>query len=271
MAVLLKTSDLQSTGWTPALIKSLLGDPDEKEPSKRGPYNTTRYWWLQERVRAAMLLPAYLEAQARKETRLAAPERKRAAFQRKFQTWRVALPDACHGLHSLNRLCKHASCSTANKSEIYDIKNRMVELLYRTGYCTACWQHILVLPPKPCWDCGGGRPVDDDYCDKCGGTGIYLHEKRLTFYCFRFQIGRGYCWHQPDSLVTFPVTTTAPPAGWTGVEREKPLEMPVSALATAKELLRWVLDRANEPEPEFHFSEHPLPPIVNADQQSLFA
>ena len=267
MPVLLKSSDLATLGWTPTLIKSLFGEPDEKEPYSRGIYRTTRYWYNQERVQAAMLLPAFQESQERRQRKAEAPALRREAFQRQYGSWRSALADACHGMHSLNRYAKHQTCGEANKSEIYTLKNALVEMLYANGYCSAAWEHILVLPPKKCFECGG---VPSDWCDRCAGTGNYLSEKRLKFFCFRFNVGRGYTWHQPDKLVNFPVRTTAPPAEWSGVERDKPLNIPRSRLAAAKDLVAWVLDQAKIPEPEVVFLDHPIPQ-VSTEQQSLFA
>ena len=270
MAVLLKRSDLWSLGWTPTLVKALLSEPDEKEEIKKGVYHSWRHWYAQERVSAAMQCPAWVAARAAKERRQARPALRRQAFQRVYPTWRAAVPDACKGLHALNRLAKHRTCTEANKAEIYALKNTFVELLYTQGFCTAAWLHILTLPAKPCYSCGGTGDQGD--CDRCGGSGNYLSEKRLRFYCFRFSVGRGYTWHQPDNLVTFPVTTTAAPANWSGVERDKPLGMPRSKLAAAKDLLRWVVAQAkgSAPEPEIAFHES-IPPLGETEQMGLFS
>ena len=173
-------------------------------------------------------------------------------------------------MHNLNRYAKHRTCSRANQTEIYDLKNRFVELLYTRGCCTACWIHVLVLPAKRCNACYGSG--DDGECDRCGGSGIYLSEKRLRFYVFKIQVGgqRLYCWHQPDHLVKFPVTTTREPAEWSGVERDKPLGMPRSKLAAAKALIGWVLEKSKEPETQIVFCET-IKPIRETVQAELFA
>jgi hypothetical protein len=272
MATLLTSSDLRAMGWTPALVKVLLGEPDEKEPIKKGMFNSMRHWYAQSRVQAAMESPAYQKATQARETRQARPELRRKGFNSKYQTWRAAVPDACHAQWSLNRYCKHSTCSQSNKAEIYGLKNNFVELLYTSGFCTAAWLHILVLPPKVCRACSGSGW--DGECDRCDGTGEYLPAKRLKFYVFKISVGRSYCWHQPEILVKFPVVTTQEPAEWSGVERDKPLGMPRSQLAAAKDLIRWVLDQAKsapQSETEVHFHET-IPPIPEtAEQGELFA
>lgn len=268
MAIHYSTSDLRAMGWTTGLIHSLLGNPDEKEDISRGAYRCQRHFYAKDRVEAAMLLPAWSVATQRRDERMRRPALRMEGFQRKYQTWRAAVPDACNALHSLNRYAKHRTCSPANKVEIYGLKNLFVEVLYRGGFCTACWEHILVLPAKECRACRGTDPD----CDRCDGCGIYLAEKRLKFYCFRIALGRGYTWHQPDNLVKFPVETTREPADWSGVERDKPLGMPRSALGAAKDLVRWVVDQARVApgEARVEFSET-IAPIVETEQGSLFA
>jgi len=185
----------------------------------------------------------FRECQLRRKKIAAAPEKRKANFARKYQTWRNAVPDACKGMHSLNRYAKHQGISTANKTEIYQLKNELVELLWRAGYCVECWIHVLTLPAKPCWDCGGSG--DGGECERCNGTGEYLSAKKLRFYCFRFNVsGRIYTWHQPDKLVKWQVQTTGEPANWEGVERDKPLAMPKSQFAEAKDVIRWVLSKS---------------------------
>lgn len=269
MSTLLRRADLFVLGWTDALIRQLLAEPDEREPYKRGMYSTVRYWYSQERVNAAMESEAFQESQARRKRRAAIPEERMAGYSAHYPSWRAAITDVCHSMHSLNRYCKHGACSAENRTVIYDLKNQLVQLLYEREYCSACWEHILVLPPKKCRACYGSG--DSGGCFRCDGTGNYLPEKRLRFYCFRFNVGRGYTWHQPDSLVKFPVQTTAPPAEWSGIEREKTLGIPRSKLAAAKDLIRWCLEKAKEPEPAMEFLEISIPPIVGEEQGSLFA
>jgi hypothetical protein len=62
-----------------------------------------------------------------------------------------------------------------------------------------------------CWHTRDYNEGWEDYCEKCDNTGWYrLH----NLYRFVFEIGgRRYVWHQPESLVTWPVTVTDPDVG----------------------------------------------------------
>jgi hypothetical protein len=178
------------------------------------------------------------------EPRISAHVRRIGEFDQRFRGWQGALPEACAALFSLNRFCKHAECSWQSREEIYDLKNRLVKLLYKDGYCTAAWEHRLVLPAKICRDCGGSG--DGGCCDRCDGTGEYLPAKTVRFICFRFEVGVRYTWHQPVELVRFPVTMTDAPADWQPGEREKPVPMPRRQFAAAKDLIRWVLEQSGK-------------------------
>lgn len=286
----LTTRDLIAKGWSAPLIKKLLPKPCAVQNHSRGVYRITRNLYEVERIEALMQSPEFAEAQANQTAhaaiRAAAPERRRNELDRKYSSWRAALPEACVGLHSANRYAKHNTCSAEHRAEIYRLKNAFVELLYKCGYCTACFEHVLVLPAKLCRDCGGqsGTPewrrptrredgwgCDDGYCERCDNTGIYLSEKRLTFYCFKVAIGRGYLWHQPDSLVNWPVVTTQPPADWTPGDREKPLLVSRAHFAEVKDLLRWVLEKA-EAEPDKEPEYLPARDLVTmaGEQEGLF-
>jgi hypothetical protein len=267
---LLSTSDLLKAGWNSSLIRKLLGEPDEREEIKRGIYSCTRYWYTQARVTAATSDPAFLALQERRKARRLAPERRRSGFEGRYQMWRGALPDACRFMHSLNRYAKHQACSVTQRDEIYGLKNGLVELLYRAGYCTACWIHEQVLPAKVCFECGGSG--DGGACDRCDGSGHYLPAKTLRFYVFRFALGRGYTWHQPDRLVKFPVETTREPEEWAGVEREKPIALNRSQFAAAKDLVRWVIEKGTgaAPEPVIEHEWEETQTSVDWRQEALF-
>jgi hypothetical protein len=97
--------------------------------------------------------------------RVSAHLRRIAEFDRGYSGWRAAVPEASAGLFSLNRFCKHDACSWQYREEIYELKNRFVQLLYQAGYCTAAWEHRMVLAAKVCRACGGTG--DDGLCDRC--------------------------------------------------------------------------------------------------------
>ena len=264
--------DMYQMGWTLTLVRKLLPKADAKQEKARGYIRMEIALYRKERVEAAMATEEFESFQEKRRLKLEAPIRRAAMFERVYKNWRAALPDACIGLHSLNRYAKHATCSLDNRTEIYALKNQMVELLYQKGYCTACWIHTQVLPAKVCRECMGTSPryTGDDYCDRCANTGEYLPAKTLRFYVFKFAIGRGYTWHQPDNLVKFPVDVTREPEAWSGIEREKPLGMARSQLGAAKGLLRWVMDKAKEAEPMVEHFEVGVSVPLKGIQDGLF-
>lgn len=273
MSDLISTTRLYELGWTAAAVKSLLGPADDTVQVRRGAWFLKKHLYERARVTAAMERPEFLAIALRRKAKAEAPARRRAQFEAFYADHRAAFADAAKGLHALNRYAKWRECSLEHRTEIYDLKNRFVELLYREGHCTACWIHQQVLPPKLCRECGGDSPKwTDDWCERCANSGEYLPAKTLHFYCFQFAVGRGYTWHQPDKLVRFPVSVTEPPKQWEGVIKEKPLSMPRTEFARAKELLRWVLDRsAGAPPVEpVTYLEAPIPPVVDLRQASLF-
>jgi hypothetical protein len=93
---------------------------------------------------------------------------------------------------------------------IYALKSRLIEHLYRCGFCTSA---ALQVQDAVCWRCNGsgvepyGMLLDDDEpCEKCGGSGIYA---RHELYRFSFDVaGQRYTWHQPRALVAWPVQLT---------------------------------------------------------------
>lgn len=108
---------------------------------------------------------------------------------------------AAHCLFHLNRLARNGG---GDRPVIYALKNEMVRLLYLQGYC----YHVSEQYQRfECWSCGGtGDYWDDGDCWKCGGTGVYRSYRLYQFY---FRIGnRRYSWHQPFSLVDWPVVLT---------------------------------------------------------------
>ena len=90
----------------------------------------------------------------------------------------------------------------------------------------------------------------------------------------RFAIGRGYTWHQPDRLVTFPVETTREPEQWGGIEWDKPLLVAKAKFAVAKELLRWVIELAAGAGPEETPAcewQTPVPSGIAGVQEALWS
>lgn len=280
---MLNKSALKKRGWTPALIAAVLGRPDQVEEHKTGFKRWTEHLYLDMRVQRGESDPRFVEAAHRRRTRAQAAERRRAEIPKKYTTWREALPEAAAGMFSLNRYAKHRTCSSAQRIEIYGLKNDFIRMLYKHGYCALSWIHRLELAEQKCRECGGDGGGDWD-CSYCGGSGIWREARTLEFWCFRFVIGgRTYCWHQPRESVDFEVAASVPPQDWEGLSGEKPVALPRSKFALVKDLLRWVIDaawRAEDPESAvveedavpFDFGGQPDPMIASfaAEQGCLF-
>ncbi len=118
----------------------------------------------------------------------------------------VGNPDAIAArcMFQLNHYARHRA---GQKSYFYALKNQLVQHFYQSGFCESVTQQVQTLP---CWSCNGtgvDEWNDGDECWKCHGTGIY---RRHHLYRFVFRInGISYVWHQPDSLVTWPVELTS--------------------------------------------------------------
>jgi hypothetical protein len=117
----------------------------------------------------------------------------------------LSLISACDNAWALNVYSRDRALTRDQSEQFYELKNKLVEYLYRRGYCYDARLHI---QKQECWDCEG-TGTDPDWggdCEKCRGTGVY-RESRL--YAFAFRIGRRtFKWHQPADLVTWPVTLT---------------------------------------------------------------
>lgn len=234
---------LKDRGWTDTLIDNLLGQPDKLQ---RNPHD--RRWakmklYVLDRVQDAENTDEFLEvvqARAERQKRLAnrptAVDRREAKFFKIYgEDWNAALPKACEYMFSLNRYAKHETCKKSHKEAIYDLKNDLVALLYKRGYCTNCFSHNYDVPcfcysPKGCYRCR---------------KGVY---KRLEFICFEFDVnGTKYSWHQPKELVMFNCQFAKPPEGsnWTPSDEEKAIELSAAKFAEAKHLVSWVVQMAH--------------------------
>lgn len=123
--------------------------------------------------------------------------------QYRRQGWRwlsandnVAL--AARLMFALNRYALFTGRSEI-KDYIYRLKNCLLAWLYQNGYCVSVHQERQKLECTSCGGTGENWHWDDDYCQHCGGTGIY---RDTILYCFKFDIsGSRYIWHQPAPLV----------------------------------------------------------------------
>lgn len=120
-------------------------------------------------------------------------------------------PDAI-AAHCMFHLNHHARRrAAAHKSYYYALKNQLVCHFYQASFCESVTLQVQKLS---CWGCDGtGKDSWNDYdvCPRCEGTGVY-RQQQLYRFVFRID-GRSYVWHQPDGLVTWPVTLTSDEQG----------------------------------------------------------
>lgn len=247
---------LLKLGYTPALIEALLGKPDEVKQRHKGFKRWVEHLYARDRVTAAMQDPQFTAHVERRKLRTAKAAQRKAAIPTKYADWRDALPEACEGMFSLNRYAKYRSCSPLHRQEIYHLKNELIELLYNSGCCVLSWIHRQAREALVCRECAGSGEM----CDHCGGSGVWSDARTLEFWCFQFQVaGKTYCWHQPVDTITFLPAESLAPQDWQGLaSQEKPLKLAQSRFAAVKELLRWILDRAQSAAEDASLASPPL-------------
>lgn len=265
----LNKSALLKLGWTSSLIAVVIGKPDKIDLHKHGLRSWVEHLYARDRVIAAAKDPRFLALQQRRKLKAEGVVQRRAELPKKFSTWRDALPEACAGMFSLNRYAKHRSCSELHKLEIYRLKNELIELLYRSGYCTLSWIHRLRFEIQYCRRCGGAGDYD---CIPCGGSGIFREARTVEFWCFRFAVeGRAYCWHQPIELVKFAPAESVPAQEWREFsDKEKPVPLRREQFALVKELLDWLLRAAAEPQLQVVKGGRAEGSFLPFDESSLF-
>lgn len=166
-------------------------------------------------------------------------------FERQYTDWKDALPKAAEYMFNLNRYAKYPTCSKKNKEDIYYLKNRLLEILYKENYCTEAYTHYTMLSAKECFNCNGSG-FDADWgmeCMRCDGTGEYLPERKLEFIVFKFQIGdKTYRWHQPKEYIHYKVELSERNEQINEL-KVKPLEISKRKFGEAKHLINWILDK----------------------------
>ncbi len=123
------------------------------------------------------------------------------SLRRQAHIWLKANPHpeaiAARALFKLNR---HARASHADRDNIHLLKNQLLRLFCQKLPYTARTQ----IQKRYCYSCDGtGEYWTGEECYHCGGTGVYSTNR---LYLFTFDVdGRKYSWHQPESLVDWPV------------------------------------------------------------------
>ncbi len=251
---LLSSAELaERLGVSPAVFLKLAAELDLKpEAYRSNPVvrsGADMPLWPPEMAETLAVQPALAAARERSQQTRAARQNKaqarRAQFAARYPDWRAALLPAVEALFNLNRYAKWPRCSAAHRREIYELKNGLVRWLCWGGYCVAAVRHRVHREASQgeCYGCDGLG------CERCRYTGEYRQSRApLVYIAFRFEIeGQKFAWHQPQALVTWPVTLTPLPAGeaptWEP-EGEKPVALSSGQFADAKALVRYVLEAA---------------------------
>lgn len=159
---------------------------------------------------------------------------------------------AAEAMWRLNRAAKRSWV----RGQVYALKTLFIRELYRRFGAVVTRQ----LQVQRCW--GTWRHGCDADCPKCGGTGIYSEHELLLF---EFEIaGRKYYWHQPASVVDWPVQVTGDVGDY---RNERPRESePIEIEADLDELLaivrEWLLAMEVELEPGHFPVAYTLPETV---------
>jgi len=170
-------------------------------------------------------------------------------FRAEYVTPSLALRDAALAMFNLNRYCKHHTCHSNNRDEIYALKNSFMRLLYRLGLCDRAYRHVDRFPALVRRNCGGtGRDFQNGYkkeacsCHRCNGTGIFRPALEDRYIVMSFVVeGRRYTWHQPEELIDYPVQLTDEDLPMSETTA-RPLGIPRRELTRCKALVRWVID-----------------------------
>lgn len=127
----------------------------------------------------------------------------------------------------LNRHAQKTQHNKALKQKIYSLKSRLIKKLYQEGYAVKVSTQRQVLRCWHTWEYNSG---EENHCDRCFDTGIYRDH---LLYNFVFRVGgRHYSWHQPESLVDFPVEITEESEGEYVRGEGEPNTLTTTALAT---------------------------------------
>lgn len=240
-------------GWSRTLITALLGAADKTATNPHYRKAPPMRLYDVSRVAEAAKSPEFLAWLEAKRKRQEKAEQTHAArfekFFRKYGDWKAALGDGCEYLFSLNRYAKHPSCTNDHREAIYALKTDIVELLYKHGYATECFDHLQQLPGRKCFGCNGtgiwSGSWRNDLCRRCDGSGLWGEPFTLRLVCFRFSVGgKAYCWHQPEDLVCFTYEETANPSDWKPGSDVKAVALSSAKFAAAKDLLRWIIAEA---------------------------
>jgi hypothetical protein len=160
------------------------------EPARPGTMTTPRMWlrMTAEQLRDGPEGQDLREAVARK----ARLKDAYAELETRYAPWRAALKDAATAMFQFNRWIKHATFSRLRQRELYDLKNRLIEMFYQLGLCKELLLHTATLLDE-----------EDEESEET--------RQPREFLAFTFEIdGQEFEWHQPHKAVSFKYELTPP-------------------------------------------------------------
>jgi hypothetical protein len=202
------------------------------EPARHGTATTPRMWHrsVVEHLRDGPEGVELRETVARK-ARLADAY---AALEQQYAPWRAALLPASMAMFQFNRWIKHATFSQLRQRELYDLKNRLIELLYQVGLCKELLLHTATLDMEDDEDAAEARQPRE-------------------FLAFTFEIdGQEFEWHQPRKAVSFkyeltpPLPRSTPRREWQPAQGPKRVTLTSEEFFAAEALIRFVLRKRDQ-------------------------
>lgn len=164
-------------------------------------------------------------------------------FRNRYPSIVDAIPTATEALWSLNRYAKHETCTKAHRKNIYDLKNRFVEVLAICGHLVSVGEHVQHKPARQleCWGCWGMG------CERCDFTGVWreLPAIDLVFVVLNYNVsGQDYSFHQPKESLRWEALKMAPRIDSDNWEPQydQPIKLKPSKFSEAKALIAWVCE-----------------------------
>jgi hypothetical protein len=224
------------------LVEQLGIEPDEVATNPHHKSGPPMRLYLMPKIQAMATNPKVLAARDRKGG--PPPKHYDAVFAKRYGDPTNALAAACEAMFNLNRYTRHSTCSDAHRTEILDLKAKLIEHLYsQERYTDRVEKLTKELPAKECFGCDGTGTKDSGSCERCDGTGVFAGARTVASYAFIFTVdGQRYSWMQPDRVMTFePRVEQTRRQEAPGVEPDTALNIPRSKLAEAKALVRFAL------------------------------
>lgn len=220
MNFITKTGAISSLGISHAQFSKLNIKPAK---TARNPHNKSGKMFLYdseliEHLRQSEIIRKIHETKSKKT-----PKNYEEIFRKRKYEKEEAISLAAEYMFNLNRYAKNQKCSSDNRCEIYEIKNKLVEFLYKHNYCADVKVHQQMRT----------------YYDRYFG----IEEYPYVYYCFTFMVsGKAYCWHQPEEDIRFKVDLKdSKYESMPEIEHNQEIVLNKCKFKEAKEFVKWVI------------------------------